>query len=106
MVYKNERIIIQKRLEAELLEVNAYIDDVESYTAITAPESPLGIVMSTKKDSDMVLQRTYAKKRKLLNFLNRLDNTASFICSHCGEIIGLERLLLMPKASLCDHCAS
>ncbi len=105
-MYENERAIIKTKLEEELILVNAYIDKVESYSAITAPESPLGIIQSKQKDSDMILQRTYAKKRKLLNFLDRLTDIKSFICTNCGEIITIDRLLLMPKASLCGTCAS
>ncbi|NOR56809.1 MAG: hypothetical protein GQ531_11470 [Sulfurovum sp.] len=105
-VYENERTIIKAKLEEELIVVNDYIDRVESYSAITAPESPLGIIKSKQKDSDMILQRTYAKKRKLLNFLDRLTDMKSFICTNCGAIIDIDRLLLMPKASLCGTCAS
>lgn len=106
-MYEKERTIIKTKLEEELIIVNAYIDKVESYTAITAPESPLGIIQSKQKDSDMILQRTYAKKRKLLNFLDRLaDDIESFICTNCTGIIAIDRLLLMPKASLCEHCAN
>ncbi|NOR56307.1 MAG: hypothetical protein GQ531_08870, partial [Sulfurovum sp.] len=52
-------------------------------------------------------QRTYAKKRKLLNFMDRLKtDIKSFICTNCGDIISIDRLLLMQKASHCDACAS
>lgn len=106
-MYEKERSIIKTSLEKELLKVNAYIEEVETYSAITAPESPLGIILSKQKDSDIQLQRTYARKRKLLNFLDRLTNDVkSFLCTNCGQIIELERLLVMQKASLCDTCAS
>jgi len=106
-VYEKERSIIKTKLKQELLKVNAYISDVESYTAITAPESPLGIILSKQKESDIQLQRTYARKRKIMNFLDRVvDDVQSFLCTNCGAIIDLERLFLMPKASLCETCAS
>jgi len=106
-VYEKEYSLIQTKLKEELLKVNKYIDEGESYSAITAPESPLGIILSKQQDSDIQLQRTYARKRKLMNFMHRLENDVkSFLCTNCGEIIDLERLLLMSKASLCDTCAS
>lgn len=106
-MYEKEYSIIKTRITEELLTVNTYINEVESYSAITAPESPLGIILSKQKDSDIKLQRTYAKKRKLMNFLDRLSSDVkSFLCTNCGEIIDLDRLLLMPKASLCGTCAS
>ena len=106
-MYEKERVIIKTQLEEELLLVNDYIDKVESYSAITAPESPLGIILSKQKDSDIKLQRTYAKKRKLLNFLDRLTtDIKSFLCTNCGDIIAIERLLLMSNASLCEKCTN
>ena len=106
-VYEKERSIIKTKLEEEIFKVNAYIEKVENYSAITAPESPLGVILSKKQDSDIQLQRNYARKRKLLNFQDCLaKDVKSFICTNCGEIIELERLLVMQKASLCDTCAS
>jgi len=106
-VYEKERSIIEKILKEELLLINTYIDEVESYSAITAPESPLGIILSKQKDSDIQLQRTYVRKRKIMNFMHRVvDDVQSFLCTNCGQIIELERLLVMSKASLCDTCAS
>ncbi|MDF1881504.1 TraR/DksA C4-type zinc finger protein [Sulfurimonas sp. MAG313] len=107
LVYEKERSIIKNKLTEELLVANSYIDKVECYSAITAPESSLGTILSKQKDSDIQLKRAYVKKRKLLNFLDRLNSDIkSFLCSNCGEIIDIERLLLMPKASLCETCAS
>jgi len=106
-VYEKERSIIKKQLTQELLKVNTYISEGETHSAITAPESPLGIILSKQKPSDIQLQRTYARKRKLMNFVGRVEtDIKSFLCTNCGAIIDLERLLLMSKASLCDTCAS
>lgn len=105
-MYEKERSIIENKLRGELLSVNSYIDKVESYSAITAPESSLGVVLSEQSPSDIELKHYYLKKRKLLNFLNRLPDVSSFLCSNCGEMIDIDRLLIMPKASLCGRCAS
>ena len=106
-MYDKERSTIKTKITQELLIVDAYIEDVETFSAITAPESPLGIILSKQDESDIKLQRTYARKRKLMNFLDRLENDVkSFLCTNCGAIIDLERLLVMSKASLCDTCAS
>jgi len=104
-MYKKEQLIIHANLTQELACVNEYIDKVESYSAITAPESSLGIVLSEKQDSDIELQKTYLKKRKIMYFLERLPDVNSFLCTECNGIIELERLLVMQKASLCETCA-
>lgn len=105
-MYKKEQLTIQTQLTQELACVNTYIDKVESYSAITAPESSLGIILSEQKPSDLELKRFYVKKRKLMYFLDRLSNVDSFLCTNCKSIIDLERLFVMPKASLCGTCAS
>ena len=105
-MYQKENSIIKTRLEEELLRVNRYIDETESYTAITAPESFLGIVLSEHKSCDIELKHYYLRKRKLMYLLDHLSETRSFRCHDCGEIIGLERLILLPKAHFCETCAS
>ncbi len=105
-MYKKEQLSIQMQLTQELAFVNTYIDKVESYSAITAPESSLGTILSEQTPSDLELKRSYVKKRKLLLFLGKLPDVKSFLCTSCKEIIDLERLLLMPKASYCTTCAS
>ena len=105
-MYKKEQITIKTQLTQELACVNTYIDKVESYSAITAPESSLGIILSEQNPSDLELKRSYVKKRKLLLFLGKLPDVNSFLCISCKEIIDLDRLLIMPKASYCTTCAS
>ena len=105
-VYEKERSIIKTRLTEELLVVNTYIDKTESYTAITAPESSLGTILSKQNACDIELKRFYVRKRKLMYLLNYLSDAHSVACSDCGEIIDLERLILLPKAHFCEACAS
>ncbi|MDQ7042515.1 MAG: hypothetical protein Q9M34_03185 [Sulfurimonas sp.] len=105
-MYGKELLSIETKLTEELLSVNTYIDKVESYTAITAPESSLGIILSEQTPTDLELKRSYVKKRKILYFLGKLPDVKSFLCTNCKKVIELERLLLMPKAGFCTSCAS
>ncbi|MDF1877599.1 hypothetical protein JHD47_07180 [Sulfurimonas sp. SAG-AH-194-L11] len=98
--------MIKIKLTEELALTNAYIDEVESYSAITAPESFLGIILSEQKPSDLELKHFYVKKRKLMYFLGKLPSVDSFLCTNCKKIIELDRLLVMPKASFCENCVS
>lgn len=104
-MYEKEYLSIKTTLTNELLVLNAYIDKVESYSAITAPESSLGTIISEQKPSDVELKRSYVKKRKVMYFLEQLSSIDSFLCKDCGSIIELERLYVMPKACYCGACA-
>ncbi len=103
-MHEKEYLTIKEKLTQELFILNTYIDEVESNSAITAPESSLGIILSEQKPSDMELKRSYVKKRKVLCFLERLPNVDSFLCKSCGKLIELERLYVMQKASYCEAC--
>lgn len=98
--------MIKTELTDALAIANTYINEVESYTAITAPESSLGTILSEQTKSDIELKQFYKKKRKLMFFLDKLPDVSSFLCNNCKQIIELDRLLLMPKASFCTKCAS
>lgn len=103
-MYEKEKLIIKNELEKNLLEANERIEKLESYTAITAPESSLGTILSYQTDEERELKRFYVRKRKFLYFLDKLDDVNAFLCTNCGSIIELERLLIMSKASLCNAC--
>lgn len=103
-VFKKKNSNIKTELTKELLLVNAYIDRTESYTAITAPESSLGIVLSEQKSCDIELKYYYVRKRKIMYLLDCLSDTHSFTCHDCGKTIELERLIVLPKAQFCEAC--
>jgi len=103
-VYQQEQLNIQKRISEELVVANKYIDSMESYTAITAPESSLGIVLSEQKSSDIKLKHYYVRKRKLLYLLNCFSHSHPFSCKECGNVIELERLIILPNAHFCEAC--
>lgn len=103
-VLKKNDSSIKTKLTEELLRVNIYIDKTESYTAITAPESSLGIVLSEQKSCDIELKYYYVRKRKIMYLLDCLSDTHSFTCHDCGKTIELERLIVLPKAQFCETC--
>ncbi|MEA1880063.1 MAG: TraR/DksA C4-type zinc finger protein, partial [Campylobacterota bacterium] len=94
----------------ELNIANAQIEALELTTHVVSPENILSDIITFKNPSEneinqRALKRIYMKKRKLLYFKERLKNNYSFLCQECGEEITLERLLVMPKAGFCSHCA-
>ena len=103
--------MLKDQLEEEIETANAQIEKLELLTHVVSPESTLSDIISFENVSEeetnqRQLKKTYMKKRKLLFFAEQLKNNISFTCDACGEEIELERLLIMPKARLCEDCAS
>lgn len=110
-MHEKNRLIVQTNIEKEVEKANLKIKELESVTHVVSPESTLGDVMTFEENYEeenlqRELKRTYMRKRKLLFFKEHLDDMSFFLCHSCGNPIELERLLIMPKAGLCDTCAN
>ena len=108
-MYEKERLSIKTKLDIELIKANALIEELSSITDVVSPESTLGDIITFDplnkiEVSQRKLKLTYRNKRKILNMLNHLDNISSFLCDSCGKEIGIDRLIMMPKAGLCAAC--
>ena len=80
-------------------------------THVVAPENTLSDIITFENASEdelnkRKLKRVYMRKRKILFFIEEMKDNISFSCHNCGEEIDLERLLMMPKARLCNVCAN
>lgn len=103
--------MLKDQLKKEIAIANAQIEELELTTNVVSPENILSDMITFDNPSEdevnkRKLKQVYMKKRKLLYFQERLKNNFSFSCHECGEDIEIERLLLMPKASLCIKCAT
>ena len=108
-MYEKERLSIKTKLDKELIKANAQIEELGSITDVVAPESNLGDVfdpMNKQEANQQKLKLAYRKKRKLLYMLEHMEDISSFLCNVCGKEIAIERLLIMPKARLCEDCAT
>jgi len=105
-VYKKENSRLKDTLLKKLHTVNQYIDKTEKYTAITAPESSLGIILGKQSTCYIELKSHYVRKRKLMYLLDYINDTRSFTCHDCGKRIDVERLILIPNAHFCQACLS
>lgn len=98
------------QLEKEVEIANAQIIELELHTNVVSPENTLSDMVTFENASEeevnqRKLKKIYMRKRKILNFIERLKNGFSLKCNECGEEIDLERLLIMPKAGFCTICA-
>jgi len=107
-----KRSLIQTKLTKELHATEIQISKLGAITDVSSPESTLGDVYDHTNQEEVYqnqLKQAYRKKRRLLYFLDRLtypEHINMFFCSECGNEIELDRLLVMPKASLCTACAN
>ena len=108
---EKDRLSIKTKIDKELIQTNAQIEELGSFADVVSPESSLGDVisfdpMNKEEVCQRQLKRAYIKKRKLLFMLEHLEDINSFLCNVCGKEIAIERLLLMPKAGFCEDCAT
>ncbi len=108
---EKDRLSIKTKLDKELIQTNAQIEELGSFADVVSPESSLGDVISFDPMNKVEvcqreLKRAYIKKRKLLFMLEHMEDVSTFLCNVCGKEIAIERLLLMPKAGRCGDCAN
>ena len=108
-MYEKERLSIKTKLDKELIKANALIEELTSIADVVSPESTLGDIITFDPSNivevtQLKLKLTYRNKRKILNMLDHLDDISAFLCDSCGKEIGIDRLIIMPKAGLCEAC--
>lgn len=63
-----------------------------------------------ERENDEVLERiacqTAQELLQIHNVLKKLGNHSYGVCSHCGKLIGQQRLNALPETELCIRCAS
>jgi len=102
--------MLKDQLEKELGIANVQIEELELTTHVVAPENTLSDIITFENTSEeelnqRKLKRIYMRKRKILFFREQQKHNISFLCHQCGEEVDLERLLIMPRARLCETCA-
>tara|TARA_B100000795_G_scaffold79066_1_gene56629 strand:+ start:1927 stop:2262 length:336 start_codon:yes stop_codon:yes gene_type:complete len=106
-----ERIEIKERLEKELIETDLIILKLKELTKPIAPENSIGRVsrmdaINNKSVNEAAL-RTALKKLNLLKEAKGKINQKDFgFCILCKNSISHQRILLIPQANRCIHCAS
>jgi DnaK suppressor protein len=108
---EEDNFIIKTKLMEDLYAVDTQIQELESFTKVIAPECALDDLtrfelMNEQNVYKEQLRLAHIKRNGLLYAQERLKNSGALLCSECEDEIALERLLIMPEATLCIECAN
>ena len=103
-----QRAALKEKIQAELKRIEA---DIAALEEITRPElenedeaTRMNNIVS-KSVNDTALGAARARLAGLEYALQRIDGPEFGFCIDCGEEIPQARLLAMPEAARCVHCA-
>ncbi len=108
-----ERIValFRKRVEAELLEIDALIEDnAQNAAPVTLDQQSVGRLarmgaMQVQAMAQSAERRRRGRKQALLHALRRMEEGEYGYCAECGDEIGEGRLGVDPAFHLCVRCA-
>ncbi|PLX09903.1 MAG: TraR/DksA family transcriptional regulator [Marinilabiliales bacterium] len=106
---KEEKIKIEEYLNKEKLKVESKIEELKELTKPIEPDCAIGRVsrmdaINNRSISEAALQKANEKLKKINISLSNISDEGFGKCIHCGQVIPIQRLLLMP-GSLCVKCA-
>lgn len=96
-----------------LTKIKAVKEDIASYKLSTRPVAPDNAIgrltrmeaMNSKSINEAALRASKNRLVKLEQTLTMLYNDDFGYCKHCEEPIPLARLMILPEADFCVHCA-
>lgn len=107
---EQERTRLKARIVELIAEQERSIAELEKTSAPVSLDQPIGRLsrmdsLVNQGISGRVLAETRARLTRLKQALARIDEPGFGLCEECDEEIALNRLLAMPEATLCIHCA-
>jgi DnaK suppressor protein len=105
-----QRQEIKTRIEKRIQELEMTITQLQETSKPVSLEQPIGRLsrMDSLANQAISGQRLTESRRTLMRLeiaLERIDDENFGVCAECGEDIALNRLLVMPEATLCVDCA-
>ncbi|MEM7185927.1 MAG: TraR/DksA C4-type zinc finger protein [Bacteroidota bacterium] len=105
-----EKLQIKERIEEEIVATRLLVEKYRELTKPIAPENAIGRVsrmdaINNKSVNESALKKAEIKLNNLEVALTRIDDPDFGLCVHCKNPIPLGRILLMPQAITCVHCA-
>jgi DnaK suppressor protein len=105
-----QRLEIRQRIEQRIQELRLTIASLEETSRPVSLDQPIGRLsrMDSMASQALSTRRLADSRRDLMllkRALERVDDEDFGICAECGEDIAPGRLLAMPEATLCVHCA-
>jgi len=107
----SERAILKVKIEEEIGDTKAKIEELEELSKPIPPENSLGRItrmdaINNRSVAEATLRATRRKLGKLQHALSRIDSPDFGICSMCKRPIQPKRIMLMHQSSRCVRCAS
>ena len=101
---------IQQRIQEEIKDTERLIEKYKELTKPIAPENAIGRVsrmdaINNKSVNEAALRKAEQKLSNLKIALGNINDPDFGICIRCKNPIPLGRILIMPQAITCVHCA-
>lgn len=106
-----QRSELRGHILARIRETDSLIESLQESSQPVAPDNAIGRLsrMEAMHDQQMLqanLRTAEARKIWLQQALAEIDSDEFGICVRCEEIIGFERLQLIPETKTCITCAA
>jgi len=101
----------KNKIQAQLLETERDIANLEELTKPIAPDNAVGRLsrmdaINNRSINQAALTTSRHKLSMLNRALDRIHDSEFGICADCGNPIPAGRIMIMPETNLCVHCAS
>lgn len=101
---------ITQKITEEISKTEQDILNLEEQTAPISPENAIGRIsrmdaINNKSVNEASLRQARQKLTKLHLALDRIDEADFGICVQCKQPIPIGRIMLVPQAIRCVHCA-
>ncbi|MEL6812945.1 MAG: TraR/DksA C4-type zinc finger protein [Bacteroidota bacterium] len=110
MISPKDKEDIKSRMEEDIVATQGLVKKYQELTKPIAPENAIGRVsrmdaINNKSVNEAALRKAEQKLKNLEIALTKIDDTNFGICIRCHNPIPVGRILLMPQAITCVHCA-
>lgn len=102
---------VRKIILAAITETKIDIEHLQEMVKPVAPDNAIGRLsrmdaIGNRSINQSALNSRRHKLAMLNKALDRIHEPEFGICADCGEPIPIGRIMIMPEANLCVHCAS
>jgi len=110
MLSDKEKIDIRNRINQKMSGINSRIEEYIELTKPIPPSVAIGRVsrmdaINNRSVNEAALQHLKNQKKGLESAINRLNDDKFGRCVRCGELIPVERIIIMPGATKCVRCS-
>jgi len=105
-----EKNHVRERILEEIIATEKLVVSYRELTKPIAPENAIGRVsrmdaINNKSVNDSALKKSELKLKNLQVAITKIDDSDFGICIRCKSPIPIGRILLLPQAITCVHCA-